>query len=94
MSPNFEWDDSKAEINLKKHKVSFDEAATVFSDPLSITISDPGHSVNEQRFIDIGLSARGRVLVVVYTERVSNIRIISCRKATHLERKHYEDHTN
>ena len=75
----------------KKHIVSFDEAITVFLDPFSITIADPNHSVDEQRYIDIGSSDKGRVLVVVYTERLSNIRIISCRKATPSERKLYEE---
>jgi uncharacterized DUF497 family protein len=90
MKLNFEWDEEKAKTNFKKHRVSFDEAMTVFLDPLSITVSDPGHSVDEQRYIDIGSSDKGRVLVVVYTERRSNIRIISCRKATPTERKLYE----
>lgn len=91
MPQNFEWDEEKAKANLKKHKVSFDEAATVFSDPFSITIPDPDHSVGEQRYIDIGNSDKGRVLVVVYTERGDNIRIISCRKATPRERRRYEE---
>lgn len=90
MKLNFEWDEEKAKANLKKHRVSFDEATTVFIDPFSITIPDPDHSVDEQRYIDIGGSDNGRVLVVVYAERGSNIRIISCRKATSLERKLYE----
>jgi hypothetical protein len=91
MRLTFEWDEEKAGTNLKKHKVSFDEGATVFSDPLSITIPDPDHSVNEHRFIDIGSSDRGRVLVVGYTERGANTRIISCRKATPTERRLYEE---
>ncbi len=90
MKLNFEWDGEKAKKNLKKHKVSFDEATTVFIDPFSMTVSDPDHSVDEQRYIDIGSSDNGRVLVVVYAERGSSIRIISCRKATSLERKLYE----
>ena len=90
MKLNFEWDEEKAKTNFKKHRVSFDEAMTVFLDPFSIMISDPDHSVDEQRYIDIGSSDKGRVLVVVYTERRSNIRIISCRKATPTERKLYE----
>ena len=90
MKLNFEWDEDKAKVNLKKHKVSFDEATTVFFDPFSVTIPDPDHSVVEQRYIDIGSSDKGHVLVVVYTERVSSIRIISCRKATPSERKIYE----
>ena len=91
MKLNFEWDEEKAKANFKKHRVSFDEATTVFIDPLSITISDPDHSVDEQRYIDIGSSDKGRVLVVVYTERSSNIRIISCSKANPSERKLYEE---
>ena len=91
MKLNFEWDEKKAKANLKKHRVSFDEATTIFIDPFSITISDPDHSVDEQRYIDLGSSDKGRVLVVVYTERGSNIRIISCRKATSSERKLYEE---
>ena len=90
MKLSFEWDEEKAKANLKKHRVSFDEATTVFIDPFSITIPDPDHSADEQRYIDIGSSDKGRVLVVVYTERGSNIRIISCRKATPSERKLYE----
>lgn len=91
MKWNFQWDEEKAGANLKKHKVSFDEAATVFSDPLSITTRDPDHSVDEQRYLDIGRSDKGRVLVVAYTERGASIRIISCRKATPRERRRYEE---
>src|SRR4030042_1103902 len=79
---NFEWDRGKAEANLKKHRASFDEATTIFSDPFSITIPDSAHSAAEDRYIDIGASEKGRILVVVYTERGANIRIISCRRAT------------
>jgi uncharacterized DUF497 family protein len=91
MKPNFEWDEEKAEANLQQHKVSFDEGATVFSDPCSITIADPDHSTDEERYIDIGVSDKGRVLIVSYTERGTNIRIISCRKATPTERRRYEE---
>jgi len=91
MTLNFEWDEDKAEANLRNHRVSFDEATTVFSDPFSITIPDPDHSAAEQRYIDIGSSDRGRVLVVVYTERGGNIRIISCRRVTSTERRRYEE---
>lgn len=91
MKLNFEWDENKAKANLKKHRVSFDEATTVFLDPFSITIPDSDHSREERRYIDIGSSDKGHVLIVVYTERGSNIRIISCRKATSLERKLYEE---
>ena len=86
----FEWDEKKARINLKKHGVSFDEAVTVFLDPLSITVADPSHSETEYRFLDIGLSDQGRLLVISYTERVSHIRIISSRPALPAERKAYE----
>jgi uncharacterized protein len=71
--------------------VSFDEAATVFRDPLSITIADPDHSDSEDRYIDIGMSHRGRLIVVSYTERKDKIRIISARRATRTERKSYEE---
>ncbi|MDP2210141.1 MAG: BrnT family toxin [Candidatus Aquicultor sp.] len=91
MKLNFEWDEEKAKANLKKHRVSFDEATTVFIDPFSITVPDPDRSVDEQRYIDLGSSDKCRVLVVVYTERGSNIRIISCRKAASSERKLYEE---
>lgn len=76
--------------NQKKHGVSFEEAKTVFSDPRSITIADEAHSDEEQRYIDLGISDGGRLIVVCYTEREPNIRIISCRKATKSERKTYE----
>ncbi|TVM00050.1 MAG: hypothetical protein CV087_15435 [Candidatus Brocadia sp. WS118] len=91
MKLRFEWDDEKAKANLKKHRVSFEEATTVFLDSFSMTIPDPDHSGEEQRYIDIGSSDKGRLLVVVYTERGSNIRIISCRKATPSERTLYEE---
>ena len=91
MMLNFEWDEEKAKANLKNHRVSFEEATTVFSDPFSITIPDPDHSTEEERYIDIGNSDRGRVLVVVYTEREITMRIISCRKATPTERRRYEE---
>ena len=90
MQLRFEWHEGKAANNLKKHGISFEEAKTVFNDPLSITIADDQHSDNEERYIDIGLSSQGQLLVVVYTERQANIRIISCRKATNAERKIYE----
>ena len=91
MKLSFEWDEEKAKANLKKHGVGFDEATTVFTNPFSLTIHDPDHSANEERYIDIGSSDKGRVLVVVYTERSSNIRIVSCRKATPSERTLYEE---
>ena len=91
MALDFEWDPVKAELNLKEHRVSFDEATTIFRDTLSITISDPDHSGYEDRFIDIGMSHRMRLLVVSYTERKDKIRIISARRATRAERKTYEE---
>jgi uncharacterized protein len=90
MGTRFEWDESKALLNEQKHGASFDEAATVFADPLSLTIIDEAHADKEDRFVDIGESSSGRLLVVVYTERGETIRIISCRPATRAERKTYE----
>ena len=69
MEFGFEWHEEKAQQNLKKHGISFEEAKTVFNDPLSITIADSQHSDDEERYIDIGLSNRGQLLIVVYTER-------------------------
>lgn len=91
MGYNFEWDPEKAEANLSKHGVSFEEAATAFGDPLSMNMSDPDHSENEQRFIVLGMSDRYRLLVVSYTERPPRARIISARLATRHERKQYEE---
>lgn len=89
---SFEWDPTKAKINLEKHGVSFDEASTVFQDTLSLTIDDPLHSEDEDRFIIMGLSHKNRMLVVIHTERGDNIRIISARKITTQERKYYESY--
>ena len=86
----FEWDANKARANLTKHAVSFQEATTVFGDPVSITIPDPAHSQVESRFIILGRSHQGRILVVVHTERGDSIRIISARPASRRERKNYE----
>ena len=86
----FEWDSEKADENLRKHRVSFDEAATSFLDPLSMTIPDPDHSVGERRFITMGASSSNRLIVVAHTERGSTIRIISARLASASERKRYE----
>ena len=88
---DFEWDEDKAAANLKKHKISFEEAKTVFADSFSITLDDPVHSLDEPRFVDIGESADGEILVVSYAERKQKIRLISCRKATKAERKVYEE---
>ncbi len=87
----FEWDTNKARLNLKKHGLSFDEASTAFCDPLSKTIEDPLHSENEERFVLIGRSIQGRLLVIVHTERGERIRIISARLATKRERLGYEE---
>ena len=87
----FEWDKNKAERNEKKHGISFSEATTVFGDPLEITISDPEHSSGEYRFLSIGKSNMGNILVVSYTERENNqIRIISAQMATNREQRNYE----
>lgn len=89
-TPEFEWDDEKAISNLKKHGVSFEEGATIFNDPLIASISDPDHSKEEERYVSVGISVQGRLLVVVHTEREERIRLIGCRKATGTERKAYE----
>jgi hypothetical protein len=86
----FEWDPAKATENASKHGVDFVEAMTVFGDPLEVIISDPDHSVGEQRFLSMGISVAGRLLVVAYTEREGRIRLISAREATARERKSYE----
>ncbi|PYT10974.1 MAG: hypothetical protein DMF51_16770 [Acidobacteria bacterium] len=87
----FEWDPEKARTNVRAHRVGFEEAATVFGDPLSMTIQDPLHSTGEHRFIIVGRSRRGRLLVVAYTERGDRIRIISARLAARRERRQYEE---
>jgi hypothetical protein len=90
----FEWDQEKAEKNIQNHSVSFNEASTVFNDPLSLTIHDPLHSDKEDRFVIIGNSYKNRLLLVVHVERGDKIRIISARKATRKEKKHYEENEN
>ncbi len=87
----FEWDDKKADLNLRKHGISFEEASTVFGDELSITIEDPLHSQNENRYILIGQSIHSKTLVVVHLEKTNSIRIINARKATKKEKKIYEE---
>ncbi|PAW83613.1 MAG: hypothetical protein B9S33_13465 [Pedosphaera sp. Tous-C6FEB] len=87
----FEWDQAKASVNLRKHGVSFEEAATAFADELSLTIPDPDHSQVEERFILLGTSYRGKMLVVVHTERGDSIRVISARPASRRERQQYEE---
>jgi uncharacterized DUF497 family protein len=86
----FEWDPDKAAGNLRKHNVAFQEAATVLADPLSVTFHDPDHSDDEDRYITIGNSEKGRLVIVSHTDREERIRIISARKATRRERKIYE----
>ncbi|HEX4405444.1 MAG TPA: BrnT family toxin [Polyangia bacterium] len=85
----FEWDPAKARRNLAKHGVSFEEAATVFADPLSITRFDPDHSEDEDRFLLLGATHASRLVVVAHTDRRGNIRIISARLATRRERRTY-----
>ncbi|MGH2779045.1 MAG: BrnT family toxin [Actinomycetota bacterium] len=87
----FEWDPNKADSNLEKHGVPFDEAATAFGDPLSLTIPDPDHSDDEERFVLLGQSFLGRLVVVVHADRGERIRIISARIATRNERRSYEE---
>lgn len=87
---HFEWDRANAETNRRKHKVSFDEAVSVFYDPLSATFPDPGSSRSEVRLITVGHSSRQRLLVVVHSEQSETIRIISARLATAHERKRHE----
>jgi len=87
----FEWDTEKARRNYTKHKVTFEEAVTVFYDPLSATFDDPHHSVGERRLITIGLSSTGHLLVVSHTEKGKTLRIISARSATGQERKRHEN---
>jgi uncharacterized DUF497 family protein len=86
----FEWDKGKATSNLKKHGVSFQEAASVFSDPLSLTIPDLDHSKGEARFLVLGVSRAQRLVVVSHTDRGDRIRIISARRANRRERAQYE----
>ena len=88
----FEWDAAKAAQNLRKHRVSFNEAATVFGDFLSTTAADPDHSVNEHRYITIGSTTQGRLMMVAHAQRGERIRIISARALTRREKKAYEAH--
>jgi uncharacterized DUF497 family protein len=87
----FEWDPAKARSNHKKHRISFQEATTVFGDPFAATYSDPDHSESEQRFITVGMSGSGRVLIVAHAGRGDRIRIISARETTKGEREQYEE---
>lgn len=87
----FAWDEDKAKENQRKHRVTFEEAETVFDDPLAKTFLDPDHSEGEERYLEIGRSDKGRLLIVSYTEQREHIRIISCRPATRKERRDYEE---
>ena len=87
----FEWDSEKAVENLRKHGVPFEEAETVFDDPLSKTLLDPDHSEGEEHYLEIGYSSRRRLLLVSYTERQGRVRIMSARRVTRKERRSYEE---
>jgi hypothetical protein len=87
---NFEWDPAKARRNRRKHRISFEEAVTVFGDPFALTFLDPDHSLSENRLITIGSSRAGRVLFLAHADRNDTVRIISARKATPREREQYE----
>jgi uncharacterized DUF497 family protein len=93
MGIEFEWDSNKAEKNIRKHQVSFNEAAAVFGEPLSMTFYDPDHSSDKDRYITVGLSHLGKLPVVSHKDRGDRIRIISARKATRRDRKFYEEHS-
>jgi uncharacterized protein len=87
----FEWDPTKAAANRRKHGVSFEEAATAFGDPLSLLLPDPDHSLGEERYLVLGRSDKGRLLVVAFVERPPRTRLISARLATRRERQRYEE---
>lgn len=87
----FEWNNEKAASNLAKHGVSFEEAKTVFDDPLYIDFYDPDHSEDEERYLIVGHSIRGRLLIISYSERRDSIRLISAREVTRTEREAYEE---
>jgi uncharacterized protein len=91
MRPGFDWDNQKAQLNWRKHRISFEEASTVFSDPLAISFPDPDHSEKEERWVIIGMSMFGRTLMVIHLERAAVIRIISARRADRRERREYEE---
>jgi uncharacterized DUF497 family protein len=91
MAAQFEWDPKKAKANLSKHDISFEEASTIFDDPMFITFLDNEHSIDEERYITIGLSSKARLLMVAHAERNNRIRIISARKATKYEEKYYQE---
>ncbi len=87
----FEWDPVKAETNVRKHGVTFDEGSTIFGDPLNLLMADPDHSLDEERYVLLGISNRRRLLVVAFAERPPRTRLISARRATRQERRRYEE---
>ena len=87
----FEWDGKKAESNARKHGLTFEEATTVFGDPLGLLMPDPDHSRGEERYLLLGMSTQRRLLVVAFTERAPRTRLISARRATRRERRRYEE---
>jgi uncharacterized protein len=87
---DFEWDPAKDADNQAKHDVTFEDASTVFGDPLAVTIADPDHSSDEQRFLTTGMSTQRRLLIVAHTDRDDRIRIINARPVTSAERRTYE----
>ena len=91
MGYEFEWDARKAAANLRKHGVSFEEAATAFADPLALNMPDPEHSAAEERYVVLGQSTQGHLLVVCYTERPPRTRLITARPATRRERIQYDE---
>ena len=91
MPYEFEWDVDKARANLRKHGVAFDEAVTAFSDPLSVLLPDPDHSVDEERYLVLGMSSASRLLVVAFVERPPRTKLITARLATRRERHQYEE---
>ena len=86
----FEWDEQKAKANQRKHSISFEEASTVFDDPLSVNFDDPDHSIEENRYLIIGLSDQSKFLFISYTDRDHKIRLISARLVSPKERRYYE----
>ncbi len=94
MEPRFEWDSTKANANFEKHGVTFEEAATVFNDPLAAVMEDQDHSLAEHRYLILGTSYRGRLLVIAHVERSETIRLISARLARRSERLCYEQRSN
>jgi len=93
MAMEFQWDPNKAEKNIRRHQASSAEAATVFGNPLSMTFYDPDHSIDEDRYITVGLSRLGKLLVISHVDQGTRIRIISVQRATRREREFYEEHS-